>query len=125
MTRTLTALAAGLIALAGAAGTAAAGPHGGGNGHDNGHDDRPGFAQDHERGRSGFDDNHHDNGRHEGWRKGGRIDRDDWSRGQRIDWRRHHLRQPPRGYEWRQVDNNYVLATAATGLIASIIAHNH
>ena len=121
MTRTLTAVAAALVALAGAT-TAAAGPHGNGNGHNNERDDGPGYSQDHQRGRSGFDENHHDNGRHLGWRKGGRIDRDDWSRGQRVDWRRHHLRQPPRGYEWRQVDNTYVLATPRDGLIAAIIA---
>jgi Ni/Co efflux regulator RcnB len=57
----------------------------------------------------------HDNGRHRGWYKGGRIDRSDWNRGYRInDYRRYHLQRPPRGYEWRRVDNNYVLAAAAT-----------
>jgi Ni/Co efflux regulator RcnB len=62
-------------------------------------------------------DNHHD------WRKGGRIDRHDWDRGRRVnDWQRRHLQRPPRGYEWRQVDNNYVLAAVAGGLIASVIA---
>ena len=64
----------------------------------------------------------HDNYGHRGWRKGGRIDRYDWNRGRRInDYRRYHLQRPPRGYEWRQVDNNYVLAAAATGLIAALI----
>jgi hypothetical protein len=33
---------------------------------------------------------------------------------ERLDWRRHHLRRPPRGYEWREVDGNYVLAAAAS-----------
>ena len=28
---------------------------------------------------------------------------------------------PTYGYEWRRVDDNYVLAAVATGLIASII----
>lgn len=78
-------------------------------------------------------DDHRDHGRYERpdphrhhaeWRKGGRIQRADWNRGQRVDWRRHHLRTPPRGYEWRQVDGDYVLAAAATGLIASIILAN-
>jgi Ni/Co efflux regulator RcnB len=55
------------------------------------------------------------------WRKGGRIERNDWNRGQRIDYRRHKLQRPPRGYEWRQVDNNYILAAAATGLIAALV----
>ena len=71
-------------------------------GHDNRHDDHRGPS-------------HHD------WRQGGHIDRSDWGRGHRVDYRSHHLRTPPRGYEWRQVDNNYVLAAAATGLIASVI----
>jgi Ni/Co efflux regulator RcnB len=59
---------------------------------------------------------------HADWHKGGHIARNDWNRGQRVtDWRSHHLNAPPRGYEWRRVDNNYVLAAATTGLIASII----
>jgi Ni/Co efflux regulator RcnB len=62
---------------------------------------------------------------HPDWRKGGRIGRDDWGRGVHVDYRAHHLRQPPRGYEWREVDGNYVLAAAATGLIVSIILANH
>lgn len=59
--------------------------------------------------------------RHNDWRKGGRISHDDWQRGRSVDWKAHHLRQPPRGYEWREVDGNYVLAAVATGLIASVI----
>jgi pentapeptide MXKDX repeat protein len=62
---------------------------------------------------------------HADWRKGGHIQRNDWNRGKPVDYRRNHLQRPPRGYEWRQVDNNYVLAVAATGLIASIIAASH
>lgn len=90
----------------------------------------PAFAQ-------GHYDNHHPgpamhgsvhhapamHARHD-WRKGGHIARNDWNRGSRVDWHRHHLRQPPRGYEWRQVDGNYVLAAVATGVIASIMLAN-
>jgi hypothetical protein len=66
------------------------------------------------------------NNQHNDWHKGGRIGRDDWNRGQRVnDWRNRHLQRPPRGYEWRQVDNNYVLAAAATGLIAGLVLANH
>jgi Ni/Co efflux regulator RcnB len=66
-------------------------------------------------------DDHRDN--HPNWRKGGRIERNDWNRGRRVsDWQHRHLQRPPRGYEWRQVDNNYVLAAVAGGLIASVIA---
>lgn len=57
------------------------------------------------------------------WRKGDRVDRGEWRRYDRVDWRRHHLRAPPRGYEWREVNGQYVLAAAATGLIAAIIAN--
>jgi Ni/Co efflux regulator RcnB len=63
----------------------------------------------------------HSNGWNNDWRRGGRMDNDAWNRGARVDWRRHHLRNPPRGYEWREVNGRYVLAAAATGLIADII----
>ena len=68
---------------------------------------------------------HRDVGRpgppHHDWRQGGHIASEDWRRGQKVDWRGRHLRRPPHGYEWREVDGNYVLAAAATGLIASLI----
>jgi Ni/Co efflux regulator RcnB len=73
-------------------------------------------------------DDHHDNRMmdrrdHHDWRRGGRIERGDWDRGERVrDYHRYHLSRPPRGYEWRRVDNNYVLAAVAGGLIASVIA---
>ena len=76
------------------------------------------FAQDHH-------DEHHDNHayvRHNEWRKGARMNHDDWNRGERVDYHRYHLNAPPRGYEWRQVDGNYVMAAVATGVIASVIA---
>ncbi len=105
MQRILTAAAA-LVIMGGAAGAALAQPH------DDHHDDhghammaRHGPAQ-------------------HNWRKGGRIEQSDWGRGAHVDYRAHHLRAPPRGYEWRQVDGNYVLAAAATGLIASVILAN-
>jgi Ni/Co efflux regulator RcnB len=62
---------------------------------------------------------------HKEWKKGYHMDHRDWDRGARLDWRSHHLRQPPRGYEWREVDGNYVLAAVATGVIASLIANGH
>jgi Ni/Co efflux regulator RcnB len=110
MKRTLTAVAAALIALTGVAGAASAQPYG----HDN---------RDNNRGYNQQNNNDRGNGHHN-WRRGQRISRNEWGQYQRVDWRSHHLRQPPRGYEWRQVDNNYVLAAAATGLIASIIANS-
>jgi Ni/Co efflux regulator RcnB len=89
------------------------------------------FAQDHH-------DDHHDNQgqdhhddrqngphnqyvRHNDWKKGHRMNNADWSRGQRIDYQQYHLGAPRRGYEWRQVDGNYVMAAVATGLIASVV----
>jgi Ni/Co efflux regulator RcnB len=77
-----------------------------------------------------YHDDHHDGPhggpppgyvRHDDWHKGGRISHDDWNRGRAIDYRRYHLNRPPRGYQWRQVDGNYVLAAIATGVIASAI----
>ena len=70
-------------------------------------------------------DRGHDRGdfhRHDEWKKGYHMRNEDWSRGQAVDWRARHLRRPPRGYEWRQVDGNYVMAAVATGIIASVIA---
>ncbi|SFS01773.1 regulator RcnB of Ni and Co efflux [Granulicella pectinivorans] len=77
------------------------------------------FAQDHH-------DDHHDDPHagyvhHDDWQKGHRMNHDDWNRGQRIDYRAYHLSAPRRGYEWRQVDGNYVMAAVATGLIASVV----
>ena len=62
---------------------------------------------------------------HPEWRKGAHIGHDDWGRGQPVDYHSHHLRAPPHGYEWRQVDGNYVLAAVATGVILSAIAADH
>ncbi len=41
-----------------------------------------------------------------------------------ADYRKHHLKQPPRGHEWRRVDNQYVLIAIATGVIASVVGGN-
>jgi Ni/Co efflux regulator RcnB len=69
-------------------------------------------------------DDHRDNHqyvRHDEWKKGAHIKKEDWDRGEAVDYRTYHLKAPPRGYEWRQVDGNYVLAAVATGVIASAI----
>jgi Ni/Co efflux regulator RcnB len=63
---------------------------------------------------------------HHDWHKGDHIGADDWNRGARItDYGHYHLSRPPHGYEWRRVDNNYVLAAVAGGLVASVIAASH
>ena len=74
------------------------------------------FAQDH------HDDHHDAYVHHEEWKKGYHMPPNDWGRGQRVDYRRYHLHAPPRGYEWRSVDGNYVMAAVATGVIASVVA---
>jgi Ni/Co efflux regulator RcnB len=71
------------------------------------------FAQDHR--------DNHQYVRHEEWKKGYHMKQEDWSRGERVDYRTYHLNAPPAGYEWREVDGNYVLAAIATGVIASVV----
>jgi Ni/Co efflux regulator RcnB len=39
-----------------------------------------------------------------------------------VDWRQHHLHEPPSGYEWVQSGGQFVLIAVTTGIIASIIA---
>ena len=74
------------------------------------------FAQDH------HDDAHHDAYvHHPEWKKGYHMAPNDWSRAHPVDYRQYHLHAPPRGYEWRSVDGNYVLAAVATGVIASVV----
>jgi Ni/Co efflux regulator RcnB len=83
------------------------------------------FAQDHHDDRQDNRDNHGDNHhyvRHDEWKRGAHMNHDDWNRGERVDYRQYHLHAPPRGYEWRQVDGNYVMAAVATGVIASVVA---
>ena len=70
-------------------------------------------------------------GRHQGWgpdrggghnfQRGERMGYNDWSGAQRVDYRQHHLRRPPNGYEWRESNGQYILAAVATGLIVSAI----
>jgi Ni/Co efflux regulator RcnB len=77
-------------------------------------------AQDHH-----DDQNHHQQYvKHEEWHKGAKIRHEDWSRGEQVsDWHAHHLRRPPAGYEWRQVDGNYVLANNDGVIFSVVIGH--
>ena len=54
------------------------------------------------------------------WKRGQRVGYNDWQSAQVVDYRQHKLRQPPRGYEWRESNGQYIMAAVATGLIASI-----
>jgi Ni/Co efflux regulator RcnB len=53
--------------------------------------------------------------------RGQHMARNDWAAAQPVDYRQHHLRKPPRGYEWRESNGQFILAAVATGVIASII----
>lgn len=60
--------------------------------------------------------------RHSEWKRGAHINKNDWARGRYVsNYRSYHLSPPPRGYQWREIDGNYVLAAVATGIIASVI----
>ncbi len=98
------------------------------------HDDRGYHDRGYHDNRGGWGDRgHYDGGsyRNSGWhdrsdwRRGGYVGRGDWDRGYRVDYRRYHLSRPPYGYEWRRVNDNYVLAAVATGLIASVIINGN
>ena len=89
------------------------------------HDQRSNDGHQDQRGGDNRGNSQHDNHqyvRHQEWKKGAHMQQQDWSRGEAVDYRSHHLRTPPRGYEGREVDGNYVMAVVATGVIASIIA---
>jgi Ni/Co efflux regulator RcnB len=99
------------LSLLASAGAAAAQPR---------HDDRHDYRDNHryEQNRS----DRHDN-RHHHWARGQRLDRSYYSdRRHYVDYRAHHLRAPPRGYQWVRADNDYALVALTTGLIASIVA---
>lgn len=73
------------------------------------------------------DRRHYDNGHHRGhykWARGQRLPSEYRARGYYVDYRAHRLRQPPRGYQWVRVNDDYLMVALATGLIASIVAYN-
>jgi len=56
---------------------------------------------------------------HSEWKTGSKIQQEDWNRGDKVDYRQNHLRRPPAGHEWRQIDGNYVMAKQ-DGTIVSV-----
>ena len=80
-------------------------------------------------------DDHHDERRveqrHDGagpdhnWHKGDRLP-DSYRANQYVvnDWQSHHLRQPPAGYHWVNVNGDFVLAAIATGVITDMLLNN-
>jgi len=97
-------------------------------GHDDHNDGRNGGQMHGGPGGGGPGGGHPGWGRDQGgghqWRQGERMGYSDWQSAQPIDYREHHFRRPPRGYEWRQSNGQYILAAVATGAIASIILNN-
>jgi Ni/Co efflux regulator RcnB len=91
------------------------------------HDGR-GDHQD-QRGRKDHKDHHKyrgmsDRGHSEGWyRKGGRMPSEYRGRTYVVnDWRRDHLREPPRGYHWVRSDNgDFLLVAITTGVIMDLL----
>ncbi|PXA83868.1 hypothetical protein DMC25_17410 [Caulobacter sp. D4A] len=119
----ITAVAASLLAGTALSGTAMAQPR---------HDDRYEQQRAYEQGRKDQarqerrDDRRDDRREARRWAKGQRLDARYRGDGYYVkDYRRHGLRQPPRGYRWQRVNDQYVLAAVATGLIASVIIANH
>ena len=51
------------------------------------------------------------------WRNGDRF----YGDRHHVDWRYHHLRPPPPGYEWVQDGGQFVLIGIASGVIADIL----
>jgi len=75
------------------------------------------IAQDHHEDREHHDQYVH----HDDWKKGQHMRHEDWERAQRVDdWKARHLRQPPSGHEWRDVDGQYVLANR-DGVIYQVV----
>lgn len=72
------------------------------------------IAQDHH-------DDHSKYVEHKEWKRGAAMRHEDWERAEHIDYREHHLKAPPAGYEWRMVDGNYVLANTSTFQIRTVI----
>jgi Ni/Co efflux regulator RcnB len=67
---------------------------------------------------------HHDNHKyveHKEWRKGAAIRHEDWDRAEKVDYHQYHLNAPPRGYEWRMVDGQYVLVNTSSFQIRTIV----
>jgi len=81
----------------------------------------PALAQDHQ------DQDRRDNHtykQHNEWKAGTKIQHEDWDKGDKVDYRQNHLRRPPAGHEWRQIEGNYVMANQ-DGVIVSVRHPHH
>ena len=80
-------------------------------------------------GRHDRNDNHWNNNRgnnsHHQWRRGERLGAYERAHYARVDWRRDHLRAPPRGYHYVRDDRGETLLVGiATGAILGVILAN-
>jgi Ni/Co efflux regulator RcnB len=67
---------------------------------------------------------HHDNHsyvEHKEWKRGAAIKHEDWDRGDKIDYHQYKLSAPPRGYEWRMVDGQYILVNTSSFQIRTVV----
>ena len=71
----------------------------------------PAMAQDHQ--------DNHTYTQHSEWKSGSKIQQEDWSRGDKVDYKQNHLPRPRAGHEWREIDGNYVLANQ-DGIVVSV-----
>ena len=78
----------------------------------------PAMAQDHQ--------DNHTYKQHSEWKSGSKIQQEDWSRGDKVDYKQNHLPRPRAGHEWREIDGNYVLADQ-DGMVVSVrrAPHDH
>ena len=76
--------------------------------------------RDHQDNQSDHRDNH-SYVEHKEWKKGAPVKHEDWDRGDKVDYHQNHLSAPPRGYEWRMVDGNYVLANSSSFQIRTVV----
>jgi Ni/Co efflux regulator RcnB len=76
-------------------------------------------------GRAAVAQDHHDNHayvEHKEWKKGAPIKHEDWDRGDKVDYHQYHqLSAPPKGYEWRQVDGQFVMANTSNFQIRATV----
>lgn len=56
-----------------------------------------------------------------GWVTGRRLSASDRHRTATVDYRRHHLSAPPRGYHWVRIKNNFLLVGMTSGLISKVV----
>ena len=74
----------------------------------------PAMAQDHP--------DNHTYVEHKEWKRGAMIKHEDWDRAEKVDYHQYkQLSAPPRGYEWRLVDGQYVLVNSSTFAIRTVV----